>query len=199
MLEARRHPYLENDRSLPAPLLEDPRFAGRIRTDSKGNAVFPHFNREGLCGYEIKNRGFTGFASGGTKGLWSSHEEDGDTRLVVCESAIDALSHAALFPAPGTRYASIGGQMNPLQPELVRAAAARMPVGSEIVAAMDADTEGRKLADVVRQAVELSGRSDLRFSVHEPVGFKDWNDQLRGKPIASLPYRPIEGLGPSIK
>src|ERR1700722_15574551 len=78
MLEARRHPYLENERGLPAPLLEDPRFAGRIRIDAKGNAVFPHFDRDGLCGYEIKNRGFTGFASGGTKGLWSSHEEDGD-------------------------------------------------------------------------------------------------------------------------
>jgi hypothetical protein len=74
-----------------------------------------------------------------------------------------------------------------------------MPADSEIAAAMDADTEGRKLADVVLQAVELSGLSDLRFSVHEPSGFKDWNDQLRGRRIASLPYRPIEGLGPSIK
>jgi hypothetical protein len=64
---------------------------------------------------------------------------------------------------------------------------------------MDADTEGRKLADIVCHAVELSGRTDLRFSVHEPSGFKDWNDQLRGRPLASLPYRPIEGLGPSIK
>jgi len=199
MIEAPLHPYLENDRCLPAPLLEDPRFTGRIRIDAKGNVVFPHFDQQGLCGYEIKNRGFTGFASGGTKGLWSSHEEATDTRLVVCESAIDALSHAALFPAPETRYASIGGQMNPLRPELVRAAAARMPADSEIVAAMDADTEGRKLADVVRQAVELSGRTDLSFRVNEPSGFKDWNDQLRGKPIASFPYRPKEGLGPSVK
>ena len=72
--------------------------------------------------------------------------------------------------------------MNPLQPELVRSAVARMPIGSEILAAMDADTEGRKLAEVVRQAVELSGRTDPRFRVHEPSGFKDWNDQLREKP-----------------
>ena len=33
--------------------------------------VFPHFDREGPCGYEIKNQGFAGFAVGGTKGLWS--------------------------------------------------------------------------------------------------------------------------------
>jgi hypothetical protein len=152
-----------------------------------------------MCGYEIKNRGFTGFARGGSKGLWSSHEEPDDTQLVICESAIDALSHAALFPAPSSRYASIGGQVNPHQPELIRATVARMPKASQIVAAMDADAEGRKLAEIVRQAVTLCGRSDLRFSVDEPVDFKDWNDVLRGRSIASLPYRPLEGLGPSIK
>jgi hypothetical protein len=27
---------------------------------------------------------------------------------------------------------------------------------------------------VVKRAVELSGRGDLRFHVHEPSGFKDW-------------------------
>jgi hypothetical protein len=35
-----------------------------IRIDDYGNAVFPHYNREELCGLELKNRGFTGFASG---------------------------------------------------------------------------------------------------------------------------------------
>lgn len=199
MLETGRHPYLENDRHIPAAVLELPRFAGRIRVDDKGNAVFPHFDHQGLCGYEIKNRSYTGFARGGSKGLWSSHENAGDTRLVFCESAIDALSHASLFPAPSSRYASIGGQVNPQQPELIRAAVARMSDLSEIVAAMDADADGRKLAEIVRQAVTLSGRSDLRFSVEEPSGGKDWNDVLRGQSIASFPYRPSEGFGPSPK
>jgi hypothetical protein len=49
-----------------------------------------------------------------------------DNRLVFCESAIDALSHVVLFPDNQTRYASIGGKPNPQQPELIRAAAARM-------------------------------------------------------------------------
>jgi hypothetical protein len=35
-------------------------FAGRIRIDVRGNAVFPHIDRDGVCGYEIKNRSFTG-------------------------------------------------------------------------------------------------------------------------------------------
>jgi hypothetical protein len=186
---ARRHPYLENERSVPAALLALDRFAGRIRIDDRGNAVLPHFDADGvLTGFEKKNKGFTGFSSGGSKSLWLSHALNNDMRLVFCEGAIDALSYAVLFPDDHARYASIGGKPNPIQPELIRAAAARMPLGSEIVAAMDADAEGRKLADVVERAVELSGRLDLRFRIHEPVGFKDWNDVLKaGRKVAAGP------------
>ena len=184
------HPYLEKQRALPPALLALDRFAGRVRMDDRGNAVFPHFDAQGLSGYEIKNTGFTGFASGGSKALWLSRELPDDNRLVFTESAIDALSHAVLFPDSRARYASIGGKPNPQQPELIRAAAARMPVDSEIVAAMDADEDGAKLADVVRKAVALTGRLDLRFTLQEPFGHKDWNDQLRAKPNPLLPYRP---------
>lgn len=189
MQEINTHPYLENERGLPAGLLELERFAGRVRMDDTPykNVIFPHFDLNGLCGYEIKNRGFTGFARGGEKGLWMSHTRDDDNRLVFCESAIDALSYAALFPDDRARYASIGGKPNPQQPELIRAAVARMPDGAGIVAAMDADADGVALAGVVGKAVELSGRDDLRFTVHQPSGFKDWNDQLRGRQSISLP------------
>ena len=125
MQDAVRHPYLENERALPASLLASERFAGCIRTDSRGNAVFPHFDGEGLCGFEIKNKGFTGFSTGGAKGLFMSNIEPGDNRLVFCESGIDALSYAALFPDERTRYASIGGKPSPMQRELIRSAAAR--------------------------------------------------------------------------
>jgi hypothetical protein len=186
------HPYLERERLIPAALLALDRFTGRIRIDQRSNAVFPHFDQDGLSGYELKNIGFTGFASGGTKALFLSHEFPTDTKLVLCESAIDALSHAVLFPNNHARYASIGGKPNPQQPELIRAAAARMPVGGEVIAAMDADGDGRKLAEVVRAAVEMTGRHDLRFTVHEPIGHKDWNDQLRARPLPLLPYRAPE-------
>jgi hypothetical protein len=187
--EALRHPYLENERGLPAALLACERFTGRIRIDGRGNAVFPHFDGLGLCGYEIKNYEFTGFATGGAKGLWLSNEQDRDDRLIFCESAIDALSHAALFAYDRARYASFGGQLNPSQPELIRAAVARMRAGSEIVAAMDADAAGAKFAEIVREAVELSGRDDLCFIFQEPSGFKDFNDQLRGRPKPSFRAR----------
>jgi hypothetical protein len=192
MQDAPRHPYLEGERCIPAAVLASERFLGKIKIDARGNAVFPHFDAEGLSGYELKNRNFTGFASGGTKALWISNTHINDRQMVFGESAIDLLSHIVLFPSEITRYASVGGKTNQSQPELVRATVARMPGGSEIVAAMDADTEGRKLAELVRQAVDLSGRTDLRFQIHEPSGFKDWNDQLRARPRYSLPYRPEE-------
>jgi hypothetical protein len=65
-----------------------------------------------------------------------------------------------------------------------------MPVDSEIVSAMDADADGAKLTDVVRKAVAMTGRLDLRFAVQEPCGFKDWNDVLRSKPQTFFSYRP---------
>jgi hypothetical protein len=193
--EAHRHPYLETERALPPALLASDRIAGRVRADRRGNAIFPHFDAEGLCGFEIKNKGFTGFSPGGTKGLWLSHQQPDDDRLVLCESAIDALSYAALDAADRTRYASIGGSPSAFQQELIRATVARMRAGSEIVSAMDADAQGAKLAGIVRQAVELSGRDDLYFSIEEPCEFKDWNDQLRAslqKSKPPLPFRPEE-------
>jgi hypothetical protein len=192
MQVAFRHPYLENERAISAALLERDRFAGRLRIDARGNAVFPHFDRQGLCGFEIKNRGFTGFAPGGAKGLWTSQEKPDDKVLIFCESAIDALSYAVLFPDERTRYASIGGQISPQQRELMRAAAAGMPPTAKIVAATDADAQGAKLADSIREAVEVTGRDDLVFVFHQPDGFKDWNDQLRNRPTPSLSCRPHE-------
>jgi hypothetical protein len=184
---ATRHAYLEQQRKLPAGIFDHPRFRGRIRSDQRGNAIFPHFDGLGVCGFEIKNRAFTGFAKGGSKGLWLSHTEPHDRHLVFCESAIDALSYAVLFPDDHTRYASIGGQMNPAQPGLIRVAVATMPPGAAIIAAMDADQQGGKLAQIVGNAVDLSGRGDLRFAVEQPTGVKDWNDQLRKDPEFSFP------------
>jgi 5S rRNA maturation endonuclease (ribonuclease M5) len=44
-----------------------------------------------------------------------------------------------------------------------------MPSSSEIIVAVDADREGAKLAEIVRRAVEHSGRSDLHFTLQEAL------------------------------
>ena len=186
MPEAPRHPYLENERHLPVALLRAPRFMGRVRIDRRGNAVFPHFDLTGLCGYEIKNRQYTGFGSGGRKGLWLSHGRADDQHLVLAESAIDALSHAALFPdgEDKTRYASLGGTPSSNQLTLLQAIAAKLPRNAEVVAAFDADSAGRKLVEAagaaVREVARREERLDLTFRIQLPEREgDDWNQVLQ--------------------
>ena len=188
MADVSRYPYLEQDRCVPAVVLRSPRFVGRMRLDSRGNTVFPHFDAAGLCGYEIKNRGFTGFAAGGEKGLWLSHTRRDDRRLILTEGAIDALSHAALFPdaEDQTRYASQGGKLSARQMSLLQATITKLPERAEIVAAFDADSAGRRLAAELRQIVanvaSRTERSDLIFKSHLPTQEgEDWNIVLQNR------------------
>ncbi len=189
MSPALRHSYLEEVRRIPEAVLGSSRFAGRVRIDGYRNAVFPHFDAGGLSGYELKNQNFTGFAAGGEKGLWMSHADIDDHRLVVAEGAIDALSHAALFPDAGTRYASIGGKPNPQQPGLIASEIAKLRGGAEVVSAMDNDADGAALAEIIGNAVKNSGRNDLVYKAHfPPLPLKDWNDALRqNRSISSFP------------
>lgn len=197
MADVPRYPYLEQDRCVPAGVLLSPRFVGRMRMDSRGNTVFPHFDAAGLCGYEIKHRGFTGFAAGGQKGLWLSHTRGDDRRLILTESAIDALSHAALFPdaEDQTRYASLGGKPSGRQMGLLHAAIAKLPPEAEIVAAFDADPAGHRLAAEIRQVVATVAsrmeRSDLIFKSHLPTQEEeDWNIVLQNGHRASSTVLP---------
>ena len=181
MAVASQHAYLEQERGIPAAVLSSPRFANRVRLDGRGNAVFPHFDRQGLCGYEIKNRGFTGFAAGAEKGLWFSRTRAEDRCLVLGESAIDALSYAALCPdaEDRTRYASLAGKPSVKQSELLQATVGKMPEGAEIIAAFDADPGGRMLVQAVRQALTArNGKGTLNIHLPSEEG-QDWNDVLR--------------------
>ncbi len=207
MADAPRYPYLEHERGLPAAVLQSPRFVGRMRIDSRGNTVFPHFDAAGLCGYEIKNREFTGFAARGQKGLWFSHTRRGDRRLILAESAIDALSYAVLFPdaQDQTRYASLGGKPSLRQTGLVKATIARLPERAEIVAAFDADPAGRTLAGRIRDAVAglagTTGSSGLVFKIHLPTKEgEDWNSILQNGGLhyrRDLRYDDSEPAGPN--
>lgn len=169
-------PYLTG-RGLGPALLGLDRFAGRVRVDHRSNALFPHYDHEGLCGFEIKNRGFTGFASGGSKGLWYSQAHASDRVLVLTESAIDALSFHALHPDQPARYMSTGGALNPRQPALLRGAMEKMEEGSVALLAFDDDDAGASLADEVAALAPAAIRTQRTLP---PLGKgSDWNDVLR--------------------
>jgi hypothetical protein len=175
---AGRHPYLERERKISRATLADPRFAGMVRQDARGNAVFPHYDRLGLAGYELKNQGFTGFAKGGEKALWFSANIGNAPRVVVVESAIDAMSHAQLTGDREAAYVSTGGSMSEHQADLVRGVLDKAHArGAVVVLATDVDGPGQALADQV-QALAPAGAKLLR---EEPAQGKDWNDELRAR------------------
>jgi 5S rRNA maturation endonuclease (ribonuclease M5) len=171
-----KHQYLQNVRKIDAITLNDARFSAQIRVDSQGNAIFPHFDRDGITGYEIKNKGFTGFAVGGEKGLWHSSNLGTASRIVIVESAIDGLSHAQIKRAPEAGYVSVGGALSDKQRDLVAGLLEKaLERGAVVVLATDKDQAGHDLAEQIQKLAP----DGLRIERQEPVHGKDWNDELK--------------------
>jgi hypothetical protein len=151
------HRYLEQERNIPAVVLADPIFAGRIYTDRHYNAVFPHYDREGLCGFELRNTTFKGFARGTRKGLWYSvSTTPEDSALVTAESAIEALSYHALHHPARTRYFSIAGETNPAQRLLITAACTKLLPGATLIITTKKLSQNAKTA-LSLLSVDLTG------------------------------------------
>ncbi len=163
------HPYLLQERKISAETLRDSRFAQSVKIDRRGNALFPHYNGSGISGYEIKNTNFTGFAKGGTRGVWYSANITRADRVVIVESAIDALSHAELKKTgQETAYISIAGSMSPAQLELIKRLSDR-----QVIIATDNDTAGNKYAKQIKEVIPTAER--------EIAQGKDWNADLQAQ------------------
>lgn len=170
--------YLIDKRGIDCETIKDSRFSSIVRVDAQGNAVFPHFDLEGsLCGYEIKGDGYTGFAKGGRKGTWKTPNLDDAPVIVVCESAIDALSHVQMHDDPDAAYVSLGGSLNNAQPDLIRAIMARAAErGAAVAIAVDRDDAGHRYT---AQMTAWAKDAGVRSRDDRPIGgFKDWNEAL---------------------
>ena len=176
--------YLESRGLTPATVAA---FADRLRRDERGNVCFRHDDLAGLCGWEKKNRGFTGYAAGAEKGLFGCRVDLGQgedpPRLILAESALDAMSYHQHDPRPAL-VLSFGGRLSPAQVELLARVLTKYPA-AEIVTATDADEQGDSYAATVAAI-----RPDT-VRARPPTG-KDWNDTInRPAPVS----RPFSGLG----
>lgn len=163
--------YLTGARCLDPEIIE----AFKVRQDAHGNACIAHRDGSGVVGWESKNKGFSGFAAGGQRALsFARLDRDPLQKIVITESAIDAMSFAQMNHEPGTGYASTSGtQFSPEQrAQLTKILA--MP-GVSVVLAMDRDAAGDAMAHQVRQMAP-PGASITR---EVPSTGKDWNDALR--------------------
>ncbi len=168
------HDYLNAQRQIPESVTLSGRFKGRVYSDAKKNAVFPHYDIDGLCGFEKKNKGYTGFSKGGDKTVWISNFYKDDTKLMLVESGIEALSYDALYGDTRTRYLSVSGTWSEEAVEMVVKAIDAFK--GVIVLGFNNDKAGHQLEE--RMCGAIGENRDLLTAWPKLEG-EDWNDELR--------------------
>jgi len=169
--------YLIQERAIPAPLIQILIDSGRLYADHRSNAVFLLLGKENNpVGAEL--RGITaarwrGMAPGSCKDLgYFSVPAPQVTAVVLCESAIDAISCVALYPGR-LCISTSGAKSNPSWvPELIRQ-------GHEIYCGFDTDSTGEQMANALIALYPSINR--LRPSHH------DWNDVLKINIASPMP------------
>lgn len=164
-----RHGYLRRRGLNDA--LDDARFVDCYRMDGRGNACFPHVDRQGVCGVEKRNVNFKGMQTGSIKGLWLSGNIKSASEILIAESPIDCLSHFELGGGDFA-YCSLGGQISEYQFELVRGLIFKaVNRKARIVVGTDNDSEGEKYYHRLQSLSSVVLRRDLSVR-------KDWNADL---------------------
>ncbi|MFQ5835839.1 MAG: DUF3991 domain-containing protein [bacterium] len=160
--------YLCHSRSIPLSPMQSLIHSGRLYADIRGNAVFLLLGKEKtVVGAEL--RGVTqlrwrGMAPGSRKDLGCFWVKKSTTRnLILCESAIDALSFFALHP-DWLAISTSGATPNPLWLKSF------VKSGYQVYCGFDADETGDKMAHKMILLHPTVKR--LRPCKH------DWNDAL---------------------
>jgi hypothetical protein len=171
--------YLEQ-RAIPAPLIQSLVESGDLYADSRANAVFLLRGKENQpVGAELRGTGtlrWLGLVPGSRKNLgYFSLQAPGATTIVLCESAIDAISCFLLHTACWA-ISTAGARPNP------RWLPTLLQQRYLIYCGFDADDTGENLA---QQMTALHpGVRRLRPCLH------DWNDVLRSHRQPTLPLSP---------
>jgi len=161
--------YLTVQRHIPQKIVMDLIKYGNLYADSRGNAVFLLLGKEKrVVGAELRGTGTTqwrGMAPGSKKQLGCFYALGKSNRkMVLCESAIDAISCLALWPEY-TAISTSGANHNPAWLKKFIAN------GCEIHCGFDADSTGDLMADKMIRLYTSIKR--LRPVMH------DWNELLQ--------------------
>lgn len=167
-----RSSYAES-RGIDLETLTAAPFQGRILKGFKGALIFPHWDDQGMCGYEVKTFGFTSFSSKGYKSLWVSRVPAVLDSIVVAESGIEALSYFQARKPVHTLFVSAGGNWSKDVSGRLVALMKRYPQ-AVVVGAFNCDKGGRRQSERLKELAAVAGsgyREDL-----PPVEGADWND-----------------------
>lgn len=161
-------------RGIPDSLLNDLRFRNMVKQDRSGNIIFPHYDKAGLTGYEIKNTEYTGFAKHGRRSLWSSQCFKDDTTLVFVESGIDALSYHQVKGKDAFRYHSVAGAIGGMQQPLIIHVLNKAKMNDwQVVSAFDNDENGNHYHTLLQELAP----AELNI-VRDIPPTNDWNQLI---------------------
>lgn len=169
-LSAVKH-YLVHDRAISPSMTDSLIESGKLYADPRGNAVFLLLGKENTpVGAELRGTGshrWRGMAPGSQKDLgYFSVQAPDATRVILCESAIDAISCFLLHPA-SLCLSTAGARPNP------RWLSALSSQRLAVYCGFDADATGDAMA---RQMIAFHpSLRRLRPSQH------DWNDILKSR------------------
>ena len=167
--------YLTVERNIPDWLIDPLIQSGRLFSDNKSNAVFPLLGKgKAVVGAEIRGTTYLkwhGMAPGSRKDLGCFYVNNcAGKKVVLCESAIDAISCCALNPTFMTASTS-GANPNPAWlPQFIKK-------GYEIFCRFDSDETGDSCANKMILLYPTVKR--MRPKNH------DWNDTLRYNSLLS--------------
>jgi hypothetical protein len=163
--------YLESERRLPEEVLAPLVRERQIYADTRANAVFLLRGRSGKAvGAELRGTGtiqWRGMAPGSRKaeGYFAAGPANAQ-RIILCESAIDALSAHALHP-DAQAISTAGATPHPAWlPD-------HLATGIPVACGFDADPAGDQAAQAM--IIRHPAITRLRPSLH------DWNDVLRAR------------------
>jgi hypothetical protein len=161
--------YLAIERRLPTALTDPLMGSGLIYADANANAVFLLRGKEGHpVGAELRgttHRSWRGMAPGSQKDLGCfAIGSASSPSVILCESAIDAISCSALHPHSRC-LSTAGARPNP------RWLALLIELGLEVYCGYDADPTGDTMAQALQTHYPLVKRM-------RPCK-KDWNDVLK--------------------
>jgi hypothetical protein len=165
--------YLVHDRAIPPSLTDSLMACGKLYADPRGNAVFLLLGTDHTpVGAELRGTGpqrWRGMAPGSRKDLGYFSVEAPDAPMVIlCESAIDAISCFLLHPS-SLCLSTSGARPNP------RWLPALLAQRLAVYCGFDADATGDAIAEQM-MALHPSLRR-LRPSQH------DWNDVLQSRSV----------------
>jgi hypothetical protein len=147
-------------RGISKATIESPLFRNCIRECKiKGhvNTAFPYRASAGgeIIGAELRNQSFKGHMTGSRKsmGIWFSELIPDCQRIVICESALDCLSHSELTRDNRTVYISFGGQLTMGQLEVIRNLHSRLSEhhSVDVMIGVDSDEKGQSYAGIINK------------------------------------------------